>query len=238
VADATAIALDNVTRRDRLQHSVRILLETVGRLAEYRDEETTQHLKRVSKFARVLATQIQESGSFAGVATDRYIEQLVQAAPMHDIGKVGIPDEILTKPGKLTDEEFQIMKTHTDIGRRVLSRAFDPANPVPLLQMCIDIAHCHHERYDGNGYPRRLKGDQIPLSARIIALVDAYDAITSERRYKPARTHEEAVEIFKSESRKHFDPVIVEAFLACEQRFDDIRSRYGDLPVLDAAMAE
>jgi response regulator RpfG family c-di-GMP phosphodiesterase len=237
IADATAIALDNVTRRDRLQQSVRVLLETVGRLAEYRDEETTQHLNRVSKFAKVLATQLHDNSPYAEAVSGRFVEKIVQAAPMHDIGKVGIPDEILTKPGKLTDEEFQIMKTHTDIGRRVLSRALDPAHPVPLLQMCIDIAHCHHERFDGTGYPRRLKGDDIPLSARIIALVDAYDAITSARRYKQAKSHEQAVEIIRGESGTHFDPVIVDAFLACEKKFDEIRIRYGDAELFEPALS-
>jgi putative two-component system response regulator len=151
---------------------------------------------------------------------------------MHDIGKVGIPDEILAKPDKLTDEEFQIMKTHTDIGRRVLSQAADPAHPVPLLEMCIDIAHGHHERWDGKGYPRRIRGEDIPLSARIIALVDAYDAITSRRRYKDAKPHEQAVEIIRSEAGRHFDPVIVEAFLRCEGLFDGVRERLEESALL------
>ena len=160
-------------RRDRLQQSVRVLLQTLGHLAEFRDEETTLHIERVSKMARILAEELRREGPWASRITDQFIDNLVQAAPMHDIGKVGIPDEILTKPGKLTEEEYGIMKTHADIGRRVLSRAVDPACPVPLLQMCIDIAYGHHERYDGKGYPRRLLGEDIPLAARLIALVDA-----------------------------------------------------------------
>ena len=228
IADASAIALDNVTRRARLQQSVRVLLQTVGHLAEYRDEETTSHLERVTKLSRVMADQLAAEGPYASEINEEFIELLVQAAPMHDIGKVGIPDDILTKPGALTDEEYQIMKTHTDIGRRVLSRAFDPACPVPMLQMCIDIAHCHHERFDGKGYPRRLSGDAIPLSARIIAIVDAYDAITSRRRYKKSATHEKAVEIIRSESGDHFDPVLVDAFIACHEQFDEIRERHDE----------
>jgi len=228
IADSAAIALDNVVRRTRLEQSVRILLRTVGRLAEYRDEETTLHLERVTKFARLLAEELQRNSPYSTEVTDAFIELLVQAAPMHDIGKVGIPDEILTKPGKLTDEEFQIMKMHTEIGRRVLSQALDPAHPVPLLQMCIDIAHSHHERFDGTGYPRRLAGERIPLSARIIALVDAYDAITSRRRYKEAKSHAQAVDIIRKDSGSHFDPVIVDAFLRCESRFDEVRSRHGE----------
>lgn len=237
VADAAAIALDNVTRRVRLQHSVKVLLSTVGRLAEYRDEETTLHLERVSKFARVVAVELQRSGPYTHQVTDEFIDYLVQAAPLHDIGKVGIPDDILTKPGKLTDEEFQIMKTHTDIGRRVLSQAVDPAYPVPLLQMCIEIAWCHHERFDGKGYPRRIKGHDIPLSARIIAMVDAYDAITSRRRYKAAKSHEQAVEIIRSEADKHFDAAIVEAFLRCADKFNEVRERYEEEETTEPAPA-
>ncbi len=228
VADAAAIALDNVTRRMGLQQSVRVLLQTVGLLAEYRDEETTLHLERVTKLARIIAEELGREGPYVAEVTDDFVESLVQAAPMHDIGKVGIPDEILTKPGGLTPEEFQIMKTHTDIGRRVLSKALDPAHPVPLLQMCIDIAYCHHERFDGNGYPRRIRGNQIPLSARIITLVDAYDAMTSRRRYKEAKPHAEAVEAIRQESGRHFDPAIVEAFMRCETLFNQVREQLDE----------
>jgi len=228
VADAAAIALDGVMRRVRLQQSVRVLLRTLGHLAEFRDEETTLHLDRVSIMARLLAEELRREGSYAALVTDSFVEMLVQAAPMHDIGKVGIPDDILTKPGKLTDEEFQIMKTHTEIGRRVLSQALDPACSVPLLEMCIDIAHSHHERFDGRGYPRRLVGEDIPLAARVITLVDAYDAITSRRRYKAAKSHEAAVEIVREEAGKHFDPVLVEAFLRCQDQFDLVRERMED----------
>ncbi|UCC30450.1 MAG: response regulator [Phycisphaerales bacterium] len=230
VADAAAIALDNVMRRMRLRHSVRVLLQTLGHLAEYRDEETTLHIDRVTKMARLLAEELRREGPYAALVTDDFVDMLVQAAPMHDIGKVGIPDDILVKPGRLSAEEFQIMKTHTDIGRRVLSRASDPACPVPLLEMCIDIAYCHHERYDGTGYPRRLPGQDIPLAARIIALVDAYDAMTSHRRYKEPKSHEEAVETVRSEASQHFDPVLAEAFLRCRQQFNEVRECYDDSP--------
>lgn len=228
MADAAAIALSNVTRRIRLQQSVRVLLRTLGQLAEYRDEETTEHLERVTHMARILADEVRREGPYALLVNEEFIDSLVQAAPMHDIGKVGIPDDILTKPGKLTDEEYQIMKTHTDIGRRVLSQAADPRHPVPLLHMCIDIAYCHHERWDGRGYPRKLRGDKIPLAARIIAIVDAYDAITSLRRYKPSRSHEEAVATIRDESGKHFDPALVHAFLRCHEKFDEVRRRFNE----------
>ncbi len=237
IADAAAIALDNIERRGRLQQSVRVLLQTVGHLAEYRDEETTQHLGRVSILARVIASELQRESEYAADVTDEFIENLVQAAPMHDIGKVGIPDDILTKPGKLTDEEFQIMKTHTDIGRRVLSRAVDPKSPNPLLQMCIEIAHSHHERWDGTGYPRRMVGKAIPLSARIITLVDAYDAMTSPRRYKAAMSHETAVATIRRDAGKHFDPVIAVAFFRCESEFESVRAQAEEASPAPLAMA-
>jgi len=237
IADGAAIALENIRRQMRLEQSVRVLLQTVGHLAEYRDEETTRHLERVAKTANVLALELQQSSPYAAEITSEFVESIALAAPLHDIGKVGIPDDILTKPGKLSDEEYAVMKTHADIGHRVLSRAIDPTRPVPLLQMCVDIAHCHHERYDGTGYPQRLAGEQIPLAARIVALVDAYDAITSKRRYKEPSSHETAVELITADSGKHFDPVIVEGFLRCQDQFDAIRSRYGEVDELVGAGA-
>jgi putative two-component system response regulator len=130
------------------------------------------------------------------------------------------------------------MKTHTEIGRRVLSLPLDPAHPVPLLNTCIDIAYCHHERFDGKGYPRAIPGEDIPLAARIIALVDAYDAITSRRPYKKEKSHADAVDIIISERGAHFDPAIVDAFLRCQEDFDRIRARYeepGDVLVASSA---
>jgi len=232
IADAAAIALANIARRDQLQHSVRSLLDTVGRLAEFRDEETNAHLERVSLFAGIMARHARKTDCFTSQVTDAFIDSLIQAAPLHDIGKVGIPDDILTKPGKLTPDEFETMKTHADIGRRVLARAIDPQHPVPLLQMCSEIAYCHHERFDGTGYPRGISGDQIPLAARIVALVDAYDAITSARRYKDAQPHEQAVNIIQSEAGRHFDPALVEVFLQCQSEFRKVQKQHGEPPVL------
>jgi response regulator RpfG family c-di-GMP phosphodiesterase len=238
IADAAVIALDNLERRTQLQHSVRILLQTVGHLAEYRDEETTLHLERVQNMARVLSQELSREGAYASQVNEEFVEMITQAAPMHDIGKVGVPDEILLKPGQLTEKEFDTMKTHTEIGRRVLSLPLDPAHPVPLLNTCIDIAYCHHERFDGKGYPRGIPDEDIPLAARIIALVDAYDAITSRRPYKKEKSHAEAVDVIISERGAHFDPAIVDAFLRCQEDFDRIRARYeepGDVLVASSA---
>jgi response regulator RpfG family c-di-GMP phosphodiesterase len=218
IADSAAIALHNQRSRTRLERSVQVLLKTVGRLGEYRDEETAVHLERVQDYVRILARELARTEKYRGVITGKFIDDLYHAAPLHDIGKVGVPDDILTKHGPLTEREFQIMKTHTIIGRQTLELALAETGPVPLLQMCIDIAHGHHEKFDGSGYPRGVSGEAIPLSARIIALADAYDAITSKRRYKDAIAHDDAVEIIRRESGKHFDPDVVAAF---ERRIPD-----------------
>ncbi|MFQ5492117.1 MAG: HD domain-containing phosphohydrolase [Phycisphaerae bacterium] len=226
IADSAAIAIENLQQTRRLQDSVKVLLLTIGRLAEYRDEETTDHLDRVAAYARILTEALRQSPPYSNILGLEFVADLLMAVPLHDIGKVGIPDDILTKPGKLTDEEFQIMKTHTDIGRRTLEFAMSRIGRVPLMQMCVDIAYCHHERFDGTGYPRRISGQDIPLAARIVALVDAYDAITSRRRYSEPRTHQRAVEIVREESGKHFDPDVVQAFLRCADQFNDIRTAH------------
>ncbi len=228
IADSAAIALHNAEQRSNLSHSLNALLSTVGRLSEYRDEETGLHLERVKEYTHILAMRLGNCPGFSDVVTQRFIEDIYQAAPLHDIGKVGISDDILNKPGALTDEEFQIMKTHTTIGHRTLQLAIEEAGPIPLLELCANIAYCHHERYDGKGYPRGIAGDDIPLSARIIALVDAYDAITSQRCYKKPLPHSEAVEIIKKDAGTHFDPRIVEAFLDVADEFDRIRETKAD----------
>lgn len=227
IADSGAIALHNLIRRERLRESVKVLIMTVGRLAEYRDEETSDHLHRVAEYARVLSTELSRWPEFKEVVTPDFIENIVQAAPMHDIGKVAVPDDILLKPGKLTDEEFAIMKSHTLIGRQTLELGQQGTESTPMLQMCIDIAYCHHEKHAGSGYPRGIAGDEIPLPARIIALVDAYDAITSVRRYKEARSHEQAIEAIQESNGTHFDPQMVKAFMNCHEQFDAIREQYG-----------
>ncbi len=228
IADSAAIALHNVEQRLGLSKAIRALLLTVGRLSEYRDEETGLHLERVQEYARILSRQLAKNAKFKDAVTPTFIDNLSQAAPLHDLGKVGIPDEILNKPGKLTDEEFQIMKTHTTIGRHTLMLAMAETGPNPLLEMCVDIAYCHHERYDGRGYPRGIAGEEIPLAARIISLVDAYDAITSQRCYKPAVPHNRTVEIIRNDAGTHFDPDVAASFLEVAEAFDVVRAAKAD----------
>jgi response regulator RpfG family c-di-GMP phosphodiesterase len=229
IADSAAIAIRNLQQRQHLRESVKVLLLTVGRLSEYRDEETADHLERVANYVRILAEELGKAPTYAKSITPEFVEDISLVAPLHDIGKVGIPDEILTKPGALTDEEFEIMKTHTDIGRQCLEFALASTGQAPMLRTCVDIAYCHHEKYDGSGYPRGIAGDDIPLSARIITLVDAYDAITSRRRYAEARSHEQAAKIVQAEAGRHFDPDVAAAFIRCADQFDAVRRAHGQV---------
>ncbi len=228
IADSSAIALHDLLHRERLDESVDVLLMTVGRLSEFRDNETCNHLERVREYARLLAAELGASPKYAHIVNEQFIEDIHRAAPMHDIGKVGIADDILCKPGKLTEEEFTAMKEHCAIGRKVIESAMAKTGPVPILQMCVEIAGSHHERYNGSGYPDGLAGTEIPLPARIIALVDAYDAITSKRRYKDEREHGDAVETIRADAGTHFDPELIQPFLNCADDFDRIRRAHSD----------
>jgi response regulator RpfG family c-di-GMP phosphodiesterase len=225
IADMAAVAIHNQMRRAKLDDAMRVLLLTIGRLSEFRDDETATHLERVQQYAGLLARQLRTMPKYEAQIDDEFVKHLELCTPLHDIGKVGIPDEILLKAGGLTPEEFEIMKRHVEIGLQTLEVAAGTTEPVPLLQMCIEIVHGHHERYDGSGYPLGRRGAAIPLPARIVALADAYDAITSRRPYKEALPHPRAVAIITAEAGRHFDPDVVDAFLARADEFDTIRCR-------------
>lgn len=209
--------------RDRAQHATIIAL---ARLAEQRDNETGKHLERVSLYCTLLAKGLRELG--ADDISDEFIEDLARSAPLHDIGKVGIPDSILLKPGKLTPEEWVIMKTHAEIGAATIDSVIKENPDQTYLKMARDIAWCHHEKWNGTGYPRGLKGEEIPLPARILMVADVYDALTSVRPYKSAWSHRDALEWIKSYSGTHFDPTLVEALIAKAKNADRIRERLAD----------
>ncbi len=217
----------------RLQAAERIVsLETrdvaifsMAKLAESRDPETGAHLERVQSYCRALAQHLASTGGFEEIDAE-YVRLLYGTSPLHDIGKVGIPDSVLLKPGRLSDREFEIMKTHTSIGAETLDAALKRFPKTKFLRMARDIAAGHHERFDGTGYPAQLKGNEIPLAARIVALADVYDALTSKRVYKDAFAHDIAKDIITKESGVHFDPAIVQAFGATEQTFIAIRDRF------------
>jgi putative two-component system response regulator len=204
-----------------------IALLAVAKLAECRDDTTGFHLDRMQWFSRLLAETLAD-GPYAHEATIQFAEQLFKSSPLHDIGKVAIPDQILMKTGPLNEREWEIMKTHTTRGgdtlREVIEQHHSPTGEgARFLRLAMEIAYDHHERWDGRGYPRHKAGEEIPLGARIVALADAYDAITSERPYKRALSHAEAVRRILDDRGRHFDPVIVDAFIRCAPKFEIIR---------------
>lgn len=202
----------------------------MAKLAESRDPETGHHLERIREYARVLCRQLAGMDSHQERLTPDYIETIYLTSPLHDIGKVGIPDSILLKPGRLDDEEFRVMKTHTLIAGETLGMAAQTYPGVQYLCMARDIALTHHERYDGRGYPYGKAGSDIPFCGRVVCLADVYDALTSKRVYKTAFTHSIARSMIKSEKGHHFDPVIVDAFLEAEDEFRTIRERFAETP--------
>ncbi|NOY63883.1 MAG: response regulator [Nitrospirae bacterium] len=223
VAERTSELQNTLQRLDRAHRKIRFgYMETVYRLtlaSEYKDEETGTHIKRVSFYTRELATTL---------GMDReFVDSIFYASPMHDIGKVGIPDNIIMKPGKLDQEEWEIMKKHTTIGGKILS-----GSSSPYLKMAKEIALSHHERWDGGGYPEGLKEEEIPLPGRIMNIVDQYDALRSKRPYKPAMEHERVVEIItKGDGRtlpEHFDPNVLDAFIRSKERLREIYETHQD----------
>lgn len=189
-----------------------IAVFALASLAESRDPETGEHLERMRCYCRVLAEELACDSPYADQITEEFISDLFRTSPLHDIGKVGIPDGILLKPSRLTREEFEIMKRHTLIGSRALEQAARQSASGGFLAMAVEIARSHHERFDGQGYPERHSGARIPLSARIVALADVFDALTSARIYKPAFPATVAKTMIEADEGKRFDPVIVEAF--------------------------
>lgn len=192
----------------------------IAKLAEYRDNETGMHVDRMCAYSAILARQMREMGEDL---TEEWIHQLRVSASLHDIGKVSTPDAILLKPGRLTADEFEIMKGHAATGREALEAVRAHVGPNPLIGMGIEIAGGHHERWDGSGYPHGVAGDDIPLSARIVAVADVFDALMSKRVYKEAMPIEQVEEIIRSSSGGHFDPRVVAAFFAVEDELIEVR---------------
>lgn len=215
LASSAAIALTNARLIDQMRDAH---IDTIFRLsvaAEYKDEDTASHLERMSRYSAVLSRKMGFD--------DTFIDRIQLASPMHDVGKIGIPDAILMKPGKLTDREFDIMRTHPQIGARILG-----GSSSPLLHMAEVIALSHHEKWNGRGYPNKLKGEEIPIEGRIVALADVFDALTSRRCYKPAWPLERALSLIKETREDHFDPQVVDAFFESLDQILEIKQRYAD----------
>jgi putative two-component system response regulator len=221
---------DEVARRTRELAAIQdVTILAMASLAETRDSDTGNHIRRTQFYVRALAEKLRDHPRFAGVLDDSVIDMLFKSAPLHDIGKVGIPDRILLKPGRFEPAEFEVMKTHTTLGRDAIEHAEKSlGTPVAFLSMAKEIAYAHQEKWDGSGYPLGIGGDDIPVSARLMAVADVYDALISRRVYKDGMPHDKAVKIIGDGAGSHFDPDIVEAFLVLEDEFKAIATRFAD----------
>ncbi|SEL66502.1 putative two-component system response regulator [Roseateles sp. YR242] len=238
--DKAAYLEQEVARRTAELAAIQdVTIHAMASLAETRDNETGHHLRRTQHYIKVLAESLRSHPRFAQVLTDHYIATLFKSAPLHDIGKVGIPDNILLKPGPFVPEEFEVMKTHTTLGRDAIEQAERQlGTPVEFLHTAKDIAYGHQEKWDGSGYPCGLRGDAIPLPARLMALADVYDALISRRVYKPPMSHAEAARLIAQGRGSHFDPDVVDAFLTVQDRFRDIAMQYQDPEPAEHAATE
>jgi response regulator RpfG family c-di-GMP phosphodiesterase len=236
IANNAAVAMTNVhlinslaAAKEEAARARDALILAMASLAETRDHETGNHIRRTQHYVRALAEALKEQGVYAEELTDEAIDLLYKSAPLHDIGKVGIPDSILLKPGKLDPQEYEVMKSHAELGRSAIATAERYiGSATPFLSVAREIAHTHHEKWNGTGYPRGLRGEDIPIGGRIMAIADAYDALVSERIYKPAMSHEEAVDIIVRDAGTHFDPGLVAVFARIAPRFKEIHRQFTD----------
>lgn len=217
-------------RTHQLSRTQQATVFSLAKLAESRDTDTGEHIHRMRLYTQALAREMVASAAYADRLDAAFVERIYMSSPLHDIGKVGIPDQILLKPDKLTAEEFDIMKMHTVIGGETLAAAREESGDNAFLEMGTEIALSHHERWDGSGYPEGLEGEAIPLPARIVALADAYDAMSSKRPYKEAIPHGIVRETILRDRGRHFAPDVVDAFLRAERAFLEIRSRFHNDP--------
>lgn len=210
-------------------HAAQVVVFALATLAELRDSDTESHLIRVQQYVRALCSELQKNPAYAETLTPAYVETLAGSVPMYDMGTVGIPDRILLKPGRLTPDEIAIMRTHTTLGHDALVRAEKTLGRAsPLLTVAKELALCHQEKWDGTGYPKGLWAEQIPLSARIVALADVFDALISNKVYKDGVPHDRAVHIITEGRGAHFDPAVVDAFLEVHEVFRSIAVRHAD----------
>lgn len=220
---------ESLPRADDASIAMAAVVFAMASLAETRDSDTGNHLLRVQRYVKTLAQRLQTHPRFSAVLTDAYIAQLFQVAPLYDMGTIGIPDRILLKPSRLTPAEYDIMKTHTTLARKAIEtaeKALDCQHA--MLQMVKELAYCHQEKWDGSGYPQGLTEERIPVSARLMAIADVYDALISHKVYKDGVPHEQAVVVIFQGRASHFDPDMVDAFIEIQDEFAAIALRYAD----------
>ena len=229
IVEVTSTALQSHWHREAFAEAQDAIITALAKLSEYRDPETGAHLLRLKKYCGLLCSALAKTERYTEAVTTEFTEDLIRSSPLHDIGKVGIPDAILKKPGKLTAEEFEIMKDHARIGGDTLRSVFEQYPTQSFIKCGMEVAYGHHEKWNGSGYPLGLQGESIPLTARILALVDVYDALTCRRIYKPPFPREQANAIIVEGSGIHFDPDIVACFLSMEADFHHIAEQYADV---------
>jgi putative two-component system response regulator len=224
-----SLEIEVARRTAELQAIQEVTILALASLAESRDNETGNHIRRTQAYVRLLARRLQSHPRFAGLLTDSVVDLMFKSAPLHDIGKVGIADHILLKPGKLTAEEFEAMKAHPTIGRDAIERAERALGmAVDFLRFAKEMAYSHQEKWDGSGYPQGIGGEDIPVSARLMAVADVYDALISRRVYKSPMPHGEAVRIIADGRGKHFDPDMADAFCEISEDFREVSEQYAD----------
>ena len=239
VCNVTASGLEQIQAGQARERAHAAIVVGLAKLAEHRDSDTGNHLERVTQYALMLAKELRHTERYGALIDDQFLESLARAMPLHDIGKVAVPDAILLKPGRLTSDEFTVMRRHTEVGARAIQSAIEQAPDAGFLTMAREIAHDHHEWFDGAGYPRGITGDEIPLEARIAAVADVYDSLTTKRPYKEAFPHARAVGIILESSGTQFDPDVVGVFVAREQDFAEIAAERKDpAPRSDGETAE
>jgi adenylate cyclase len=221
--------------RRKLDNARQVTIESMASVAETRDPETGAHIKRTQNYVRAIAGELKRSGHYLDVLTQEFVELLFVSAPLHDIGKVGVPDHILLKPGRLTPAEMEIMKQHAEFGAKIIFSTSAHIEGDNFLAIAAEIAATHHEKWDGTGYPRGLSGQDIPLSGRIMAVADIYDALISRRCYKEPFSHAHSTELMRAMRGTTFDPVVLDAFFSVEKSIVQIASNFKDEDTAEVA---
>ncbi len=222
------VYITDTTELRELELTQNAMIDCIASIAEYKNHETGMHIRRTQNYLRELAVSLKNHPKFKDYLNDKAIKIMAQSAPLHDIGEVALPDTILLKRGKLTDEEFSVIKKHPIYGSETIAKYEKNLPNNALLKSAREIAFSHHEKWDGSGYPIGLKGDKIPISGRLMALADVYDALTTNSIYRTARSHEEAVVIIENNRGRHFDPDIVDAFMSIKSKFKNIADELSD----------
>jgi response regulator RpfG family c-di-GMP phosphodiesterase len=228
LTDQMAYQLENYRLVRQLSSSRDAVIHGMARLAESRGGDLGGHIDRICAYAQLLGKRLLGTPSLVGEVTEAWVSTLSRAAALHDIGKVAVPDAVLLKPGRLSDDEFTVMRTHAKLGADILRDLMATHGSFPMLEMGLEVALCHHERWDGEGYPNRLAAKAVPLSARVVAVVDVYDALTSKRVYKDAWSQEQAVAELRRMAGTQFQPELVDLFCRAPRELEAIRRRFPD----------